>query len=133
MIEKYSLRKTAEICGISLFTAFIWRHKILDALQNMQDSVRLDGVVEADETFIPLSFKGHHKNFNLPHSAKHRGTANTKRGLSKELVCLPCLVNLNGKSIAKISNPGKPNLTALQKDSLFVTDSLRSYIKFQTI
>lgn len=32
MIEKYSLRKTAEICNISLPTAFVWRHKILDAL-----------------------------------------------------------------------------------------------------
>ena len=56
MIEKYSLRKTAEICGISTRTAFTWRHKILDALQKMQDKVRLDGVVEADETFLPLSF-----------------------------------------------------------------------------
>lgn len=44
MIEKYSLRKTAEICGISLPTAFTWRHKILDTLQAMQDEVKLDGV-----------------------------------------------------------------------------------------
>ena len=30
-----SLRKSAEICGIDLTTSFYWRHKILDALQNM--------------------------------------------------------------------------------------------------
>lgn len=51
MIEKYSLRKTAKICGISTRTAFVWRHKILDTLQKMQDSVKLDGIVEAYETF----------------------------------------------------------------------------------
>lgn len=137
MVEKYSLRKTAEICGISLPTAFAWRHKILDTLQEMMNEVRLDGIVEADETFMPISFKGNHKNFNLPRLAKQRGTANTKRGLSKELVCIPCVINLNRRSIAKISNLGKPNLVALQKvlngkiqkDSVFVTDSLRGYLK----
>ncbi|WP_279144567.1 IS1595 family transposase [Helicobacter pullorum] len=137
MIEKYSIRKTAEICSINPTTAFNWRHKILDSLQEMQNSVKLDGIVEADETFIPISFKGHHKYFKFPRLAKKRGTANTKRGLSKELVCIPCVVNLNGKSVAKVANLGRPNLKALNsvingkivKESIFVTDSLRSYIK----
>ncbi|QQX47382.1 IS1595 family transposase [Helicobacter pylori] len=137
MIEKYSLRKTAEICDINLTTAFNWRHKILDALQNIMKEVELDGVVEADETFLPISYKGHHKNFKLPCLSYHRGTPASKRGLSKEQVCVPCGVNLNGLSIAKITNLGKPNINALNevlggkiaKDSIFVTDSLRSYIK----
>ncbi len=137
MIEKYSLRKTAEICGIALSTSFYWRHKILDTLQEMQESIKLDGIVEADETFMPISYKGHHRDFNFPRSAKKRGTANTKRGLSKELVCIPCVVDLNGKSVAKIANLGKPNLKALnsvingkvERESVFVTDSLRSYLK----
>ena len=40
----------------------------------MHDEVKLDGVVvEADETFFPLSFKGNHKksNFNLPRESHH--------------------------------------------------------------
>ena len=137
IIEKYSLRKTAQICGISLPTAFAWRHKILDYLQQIQDNIKLDGIVEADETFMPISYKGHHKDFDFPRLAKKRGGANTKRGLSKELVCIPCVVNLNGKSVAKIANLGKPNVKALnsvifgkvEKESVFVTDSLRSYLK----
>ncbi|MFL1707540.1 IS1595 family transposase [Campylobacter sp. MOP7] len=137
MIEKYSLRKTAEICDISLPTAFAWRHKILDALQKMQDEVKLDGIVEADETFMPISFKGHHKNFNLPRLAKHRGEPATRRGLSKEQVCVSCGVNLNGLSISKISNLGKPKLQDIEKvlinkiqnDSILVTDSFRAYLK----
>lgn len=46
-------------------------------------------------------------------------------------------INLNGLSIAKIANLGRPNVADLQKvlggkiaqDSVFVTDSLRSYQK----
>ena len=137
MIEKYPLRKCAEICEINLATAFAWRHKILDALQKMMNEVELDGVVQADETYSTISYKGNHKNFNLPRPAHKRGTRATKRGISKEQVCVPCGVNLNGKSIARISNLGKPSLKDLQKvlngkiakDSVFVTDSLRPYQK----
>jgi hypothetical protein len=67
----------------------------------MHDKVKLDGVVEADETFLPLSFKGHHKNFSLPRPAKHRGEPATRRGLSREQVCVSCGVNLSGLSVPK--------------------------------
>lgn len=137
MIEKYPLRKCAKICEINLATAFAWRHKILDALQNMMDEVELDGVIQADETFTAISYKGNHKSFKLPRPSYKRGTRATLRGLSKEKVCVPCAVNLDGMSVAKISNLGKPSLKDLQKvldgkiarDSVFVTDSLRPYQK----
>lgn len=136
MIEKYPLRKCAEICNINLATAFAWRHKILDALQNMMAEVELDGIVETDETYSTVSYKGNHKVFKLPRPAHHkRGIPAGKRGLSKEQVCVPCGVNLDGKSVARISNLGKPSLKDLQKvlfdkvavGSVFVTDSLRPY------
>ena len=138
MINKFSLRKSAEICNINLHTAFDWRHKILDALQNMQEEITLKGVVESDETFFALSFKGNKKgNFNIPREVHKRGHSVTTRGLSKEMVCVPCTVNHEGMSIGKISNLGKPNVNDLEeiingrieKGSVFVTDSLRSYSK----
>lgn len=137
MIEKYSLRKCAEICNINLATAFAWRHKILDALQKMMEEVELDGVVQADETFTTISYKGHHKDFKLPRKSHKRGTAASLRGLSRQQVCVPVGVNLNGLSIAKVANLGRPRLSDLQKvlggriakESVFVTDSLRSYQK----
>lgn len=137
MIEKYTLAKCAKICDISIPTAFYWRHKILNALQNMMNEVELDGVVQADETFVQLSFKGNHKNFHLPRAPHHRGTRASKRGLSKEQVCIPCGVNLDGMSVAKVASLGKPKLKDLEKvlngkivaDSVFVTDSLRAYSK----
>lgn len=57
MIRKMSLRKTAAECQISLRTSFMWRHKILDALRKSQKS-KLDGLIEADETFFRVSYKG---------------------------------------------------------------------------
>ena len=51
MLDKKTLRETSEECGISMSTAFSWRHKILDALHEMNGKVFLDGTVEADETF----------------------------------------------------------------------------------
>ncbi|MFW1816631.1 IS1595 family transposase [Acinetobacter guillouiae] len=136
-LEKYSIRKCARICEINIATAFAWRHKILDALQKMMDEVELYGVVQADETYTTVSYKGNHKHFNLPRPSHHRGTKATKRGISKEQVCVTCSVNLSGLSIAKISNLGRPTLSDLQKvldgkiktESVFVTDSLRPYQK----
>ena len=57
MLNGTSLRKTAFVCGINRNTAFLWRHKILDTLQNMANDVVLDGIVEADETFFAISYK----------------------------------------------------------------------------
>lgn len=103
----------------------------------MMAEVELDGVVQADETYFTVSYKGHHKSFKLPRPAHKRGTRATKRGLYREQVCVPCSVNLNGLSIAKVSNLGEPSLKDLTKvfgnkiakDSVFVTDSLRPYQK----
>lgn len=56
MMNGMSIRKSAKACGINADTAFKWRHKILDSLQTMHMNVKLNGVVEVDEIFFPLSF-----------------------------------------------------------------------------
>jgi len=48
MMNGLSIRKTAVACGIHRNTAFLWRHKILDALQNMAD----DGRIKGDATLV---------------------------------------------------------------------------------
>ena len=53
------------------------------------------------------------------------------------MVCVPCMVNHSGFSLAKISSLGKPSLNDLgkvidnriEKGSVFVTDSFRGYQK----
>lgn len=141
MMQGLSIRKTAEICGIHRNTAFYWRHKILDALQNMADGVKLNGIVEADETFFAVSYKGNHKNsktFVMPRAAHKRGGETHTRGLSREQVCVPCAVNRNGLSISKTANLGRITTNSLlgmfdgriDRDSTIVTDKASAYVKF---
>lgn len=141
MMDGMSIRKAAEVCGIHRNTAFYWRHKILDALQEMADSVELSGIVEADETFFTISYKGNHKNskiFVMPRVAHRRGGETHVRGLSSEKVCVPCAVNRKGLSIAKVSNLGRVSTKdignvfdgRIDSDSTLVTDKMNAYVRF---
>ena len=142
MINGFSLRKSARICGIHRNTAFIWRHKILGALQNMADDVVLEGIIEADETFFNNSYKGNHKrgSFVMPRKAHKRGKSIHKRGISQEKICVPCAVNRSGLSIAKATNLGHVATKDLHSlydgkikpDSVVVTDRMNSYRRFAT-
>ena len=64
MSEGLSLDKTAERCGITHATAFVWRHKVLDAIGEALKDTELTGIVEADEAFLPVSYKGDRKAFD---------------------------------------------------------------------
>lgn len=132
MMHKMTIRECAVHCRISKTTSFEWRHKILDALQNMHNEVVLDGIVESDETYFGLNFKGARNLVRLPHK---RGGSNHVRGISDEIVCTSCSVNLDGLSIGMITNLGRPTTDELlgfingriEEGSFFVTDSLNSY------
>src|SRR5271156_3976669 len=70
MIEGKSLAKAAELCGVHPTTAFRWRHRFLGS--PAADKPRtLNGIVEADETFILESFKGRWS--DLPRKARQAG------------------------------------------------------------
>ena len=58
MAEGLTLDKSVERRGITHGTAFSWRHKILDAIGKGVENDSLSGIVEADETFMPVSYKG---------------------------------------------------------------------------
>ncbi len=141
MMMGSSLRVTAAKCNISLKTAFVWRHKILDTLQTMANSVHLEGLIEADETFFSVSYKGNHSksSFVMPRAPINHNTSEAKkRGLSKDKVCVPCAVSRNGLSIAKISNLSRVKVAGLEgvfsgriaPHSNIVTDSASAYKKF---
>lgn len=141
MLLGLSLDKTAYMCHIHRNTAFHWRHKLLDVLQSMADKVVLNGIVEADETFFAVSYKGNHKRshtFTMPRPAHNRGHATHIRGLSNEKVCVPCAVNRTGQSIAKISNLARVRIKGLEgvfggrieAGSALVTDKASAYKRF---
>ncbi|MDR2488149.1 MAG: IS1595 family transposase [Desulfovibrio sp.] len=135
MVRKYSIRKSASECHISIRTAFMWRHKILDALR-LSDKTELSGIVEADETFFRVSYKGSR---NIERKSRRRGGEVHKRGLSTEQVCVVCGIERdNKKSISKIGGLGKTSIKTIKsvlnnkikEKSVICTDKEKSYLKF---
>ena len=135
MLVGLSVRKTTEICDTHRNTTFAWRHKILDALRKKYEGTILDGIVETDETFFPVSYRGNHTNsltFVMPRPAHHRGNDHeyqemempdgttqfvmlkNKRGLSREQVCVPCAVNKKGNAITFVGKLGKVNYPCVE-------------------
>lgn len=86
MMRSVSIRETAAEREIHRNMAFYWRHKVLDALSKMMARRVLDGIVEMDETFFDVPYKGNHKKGDLemlcaPHK---RGSQTHLRGVSHE-------------------------------------------------
>ena len=130
MLLGLTLSDCADKCGIHKNTAFAWRHKVLDALQKLAEGVNLDGIVEADETFFPLSYKGNSKGL--------KASTVKKRDLSSDQICVPCAVNRSGMSIAKVANRARVKEKGLDavfggriaSGSNIVTDGASAYRKF---
>lgn len=131
MIAGDSVRATAKALGLNKDTAFHWRHRFLESLDAMQPT-KLQGVVEADETFFLESFKGQRK--GIPRKPKKRGTPAAKRGLSKEQI--PVLVARDRTSAATLtavlpSRKGKDISESLSpklaKDTVLMTDGATAY------
>lgn len=140
MLDGLSLKKTSEKCGICQRTAFNWRHKILDAISMKKErETKLSGVIEADETFFRISYKGIRKLSSITiRKAHRRGMRATKRGLSRYQVCVPCAIDRTDSVLSKVCNLGKISSRNLdnfyrgkvEEGAIFCTDSEKSYIKF---
>ena len=108
LLKGASLEECAFQCAISVRTAFIWRHKILSALQRDQDNRIMAGIIEADEMFLPISYKGNHKNskrFVMPRKAFQRGSDNRSNNVPK--ACIMCAVERNGQSYGEVLGQGQ--------------------------
>lgn len=84
--EGVTVREAAARCGIDKNTSFRWRHRFLSQTA-VTKAERLEGIVEADETFFPYSQKGQR---SLSRPARRRGSAIHQRGTGDEQV--PVLV-----------------------------------------
>lgn len=127
LIQGFSIRKCAKICGISDRTAFIWRHKILSVLQRDQNNRVLSGIIEADETFFSISYKGNHKKskrFTMPREAYKRGT--DSRAQTGSRACVMCAMERNGQFYAEVLGKGQSTIPMLSHafDSRIADDSI---------
>jgi len=83
MLQGYSLRRICKEMDICLKTAFDWRHKILKALVP-KPSKKINGIIEADETFFLFSEKGKKK--VTGRKSRKRGGYAGKSGINKDHV-----------------------------------------------
>lgn len=82
LIDGLSVRQAARSCAISKNTAFLWRHRFLEAGAEHRD-VHENGIIEADETFFLESFKGQRR---LPRPARKRGGVGATRGTGQDQI-----------------------------------------------
>lgn len=131
MIDGKPLREIAETLGISLGTAFKWRHRFLQAVRLAQPT-KLEGIIEADETFFRRSFKG--QRGGLPRPAKKRGTPEKKRGLSKDQIPVLVARDRAGKTTLSTVLPQR-NAMAIEAalrgrvapDAVLCSDGFKAY------
>ena len=131
LLHGYSLEKCGDICGISTRTAFLWRHKILSALQQDQQNRVLSGIIELDETFFGISYKGNHKkskHFVMPREPYKRGTDSNAQTGSR--ACVMCALERNGQMYAEVWGKGQPTVkmfsqafaARIMEDSIVLSD-----------
>jgi len=134
MEQGLSIRKCAKRVGISIPTSLTWRHKILHALSQVKDQ-SLEGVVEADETYIRHSEKG---NRPLKRKPRKRGGAARRNGIGNEHVCILVVRDRSKQTISEAVKFGRMDsiildrtLTPrLQSEVLFCSDQEPTFKKY---
>ncbi|MBI9009146.1 MAG: IS1595 family transposase [Tenericutes bacterium] len=138
MMSGQSLRTISSKVGISVTTAFHWRHKAMEVMTQYQTNERLSGEIQMDETYFLLNFKGIKKNSKnplMPRKAKKRGTPAIKRGISNEHVCVLVAMDESDQMITKLIGQGNPLIQDFDKalvnrikpNGTMVTDSKSAY------
>ena len=132
--QSVTVRTAAYNVGVHRNTTFRWRHRFL-AWIKLDCAFRLHGITEADEMYLPESFKGSRK---LKRPPRKHGSCASKRGLSKEQVCILIARDRSKQTLDFVT--GKGSITkmalacylkpALDSDVLLVSDSNLSYDAF---
>lgn len=122
MVNKLSIRKTANKIGVSIKTAFVLRFKVISCLKQIINNKKLKGTSQLDEYYLPINLKGT-KSENMPRISKRRQKNGTgKSGISKHTVCITSGVDEYDTMIFKIA--GTSNVS-----SEMIKNSIGKYIE----
>lgn len=132
LVDGLSVRKAARMCGLDPSTAFRWRHRFLARIAVTKPE-KLDGIVEADESYFLRSEKGSR---HLDRPARHRGGTGTpaNQGHDQVPVLIACdrfrhttdaiMLDKSAASITAVLEP------VVAKDALLVSDGAPAYRSF---
>jgi len=134
LLDSLPVRKAADRVGVHRNTAFRWRHRFLHWVK-LDRPAALNGIVEADETFLLESQKGSR---TLDRPPRHRGGHAVKRGISSELDCILVARDREGRTVDAVTGRGaltaaqlaRDLLPKLDRQALLVSDSHAAYRAF---
>lgn len=119
LLNGFSLRRIAEENNISLLTSFRLRHKVLCALKNFKNNIKLSGDIQSDEKYFTINLKGT-KTENMPrYSKKRTSTKSPYRGISHHKVCVVSSMDDSDNLLLEIVGLGRCT-TDMLKNSLGV-------------
>lgn len=112
MVEGISVAKTAKKIGVSVPTAFAWRHKLLRKFEKDAET-KLQGIVEADETFFLFSQKGSRGIKGTRKPRKRGGKAKTA-GISDDQVPVIAGCDRHGNVILGVAGRGRISMADIE-------------------
>ena len=139
--EGLSVEAAAGRCGVARSTSFRWRHRFLRADVACSDT--LGGIVEADETFFRLSYKGSRRwragrTRPAGRPPKRRGTKAGRQGLTVEHVPVLVARDRQGGTRASVLEDRSSGAidaaigSALPDDGILCSDSWRGFATVAT-
>ena len=134
IVGSLTIRKAASVVGLNQKTSFRWRHRFLTWIA-CDHPTALHGITEVDETYLLESHKGSR---HLDRKPRKRGGSATKRGLSREQVCILIARDRSGSTLDFVTGKGPVNASALKtnlkdaldRDVLLVSDGNPAYKSF---
>ncbi|WP_307721868.1 IS1595 family transposase [Massilia sp. HP4] len=134
VLESRTVRAAAELVSVHRTTSFRWRHRFVPGAANKRPA-RLEGMVEADETYMLESQKGS-RHLNRP--PRRRGGVAKRRGITREHECLLVARDRSRQTLDFHTGRGQVSaarLTAclrpvLAPDVLLISDSAAAYRVF---
>ena len=134
VLDSRTVRAAAELVGVHRSTSFRWRHRFVPGAA-CKRSVRLEGKVEADETYLLESQKGSR---HLTRPVRRRGGAATRRGISRDHECLLVARDRSRQTLDFHTGRGPVSAVKLETclrpvlapDVLLISDSAAAYRVF---
>jgi transposase-like protein len=131
------IAETAENLGLHHETVFNMRHKILFCIEEEEiyDPTKLEGICEADETYILENYKGKKLQPDFWREPRKHGAKAKKPGLSNEYICVCAGVERDGDAISLAVNRSVASKNDINKvfgervneNTLVVTDGAKGY------
>ena len=137
MYDYKPLNEIALEIGVSKTSVFELSIKIYDALNQLYDSKKLKGVIQVDEKYVRISFKGT-RSMNMPRPARYDAHSDLTSGISNDQLCIVVAIDENDTVIIKVVGNGNASKSMISQalenriepNSIIITDSKNSYVSF---